>query len=94
MLIPFRSSWYYTPEMRGSASIKAVLPALCPSNSELDYQALGISNGGDASNYLKDLAERTIAEAEIETIRKDLLAYCKLDTLAMVKIWEVLQELN
>ena len=75
--------------MRGSASIKAVLPALCPSNSELDYQALGISNGGDASNYLKDLAERTIAEAEIE-----LLAYCKLDTLAMVKIWEVLQELN
>lgn len=80
--------------MRGSASIKAVLPALCPSNSELDYQALGISNGGDASNYLKDLAERTIAEAEIETIRKDLLAYCKLDTLAMVKIWEVLQELN
>jgi hypothetical protein len=80
--------------MRGSASIKAVLPALCPSNSELDYKALGISNGGDASNYLKALAERTIAEAELETIRKDLLAYCKLDTLAMVKIWEVLEELN
>ena len=36
-----------------------------------------MSNGGDASNYLKPLAEMTIAEAEIETIRKDLLAYCK-----------------
>lgn len=94
LLIPFRSSWYYKPEMRGSASIKAVLLALCPNDSELDYSSLNVSNGGDASNYLKALAEMTIAEAEIETIRKDLLAYCKLDTLAMVKIWEVLQELN
>lgn len=25
---------------------------------------------------------------EIETIRSNLLAYCKLDTLAMVEIWK------
>ena len=27
------------------------------------------------------------------TIKKDLLAYCKVDTLAMVKIWETLMQL-
>jgi hypothetical protein len=94
LLIPFRSSWYYKPEMRGSASIKAVLPALCHNDSELDYSSLNVSNGGDASNYLKALAEGTIPKEKIESIRKDLIAYCRLDTLAMVKIWEVLQELN
>jgi CRISPR/Cas system-associated exonuclease Cas4 (RecB family) len=94
LLIPFRSSWYYTPKMKGSASIKAVLPALCSHDPELNYKALGISNGDDASNYLKALAEGTIAEDNLETIRKDLLAYCKLDTLAMVKIWEVLKGLS
>ena len=90
LLIPFRNSWYYTPEMKGSASIKTVLPALCPNDRELDYKALDISNGGDASNTLKAFAEETVPKDEIQDLRKDLLAYCKLDTLAMVKIWEVL----
>ncbi len=30
LMIPFKQKWYYTPEMRGSYSIKAVLPALVP----------------------------------------------------------------
>ena len=34
-------------------------------------------------HLIKDAAEK-------EKIRKDLLAYCRLDTLAMVKIWEKL----
>lgn len=29
----------------------------------------------------------------LQCIREDLLAYCKLDTLAMVRIWEKLQEI-
>jgi hypothetical protein len=28
LMIPFQKKWYYTPEMKGSYSIKAVLPAL------------------------------------------------------------------
>lgn len=90
LIIPFRSSWYYVPAMQGSASIKKVLPALCANDPDLNYQSLKINNGGDASNYLKALAEGTIEDNQINPIRKDLLAYCKLDTLAMVKIWEVL----
>ena len=30
LLIPFRETWYYTKEMKGSFSIKSVLPALYP----------------------------------------------------------------
>ena len=93
LMIPFSRTWYYTPDMKGSASIKKVLPALCPNDVELDYNSLRISNGGDASNYLKGLAEKSIPLEEVEKIRNDLLAYCRLDTLAMVKIWEVLQQL-
>lgn len=93
LLIPFRSSWYYTAEMKGSASIKYVLPALCPNAPDLDYTTLKVGNGGDASNLLKALAEGSIPETKIQELRNDLLAYCKLDTLAMVKIWEVLQNL-
>ena len=37
---------------------------------------------------LVDLPPKEQAEA-----RKNLLAYCKLDTLAMVRVWEKLREI-
>ena len=92
LLIPFRNSWYYTHEMQGSASIKAVLPALCQNDKELSYKSLSIGNGSDASIILLALAEGRVKTKNQESIRQDLLAYCQLDTLAMVKIWEVLRE--
>ena len=46
LMIPFQQKWYYTPEMRGSYSIKYVLPALVP---ELSYNDLDIKEGGAAS---------------------------------------------
>jgi hypothetical protein len=30
LMIPFQKRWYYTPEMKGSCSIKQALPALVP----------------------------------------------------------------
>ena len=39
LMIPFQQKWCYTPEMRGSYSIKAILPALVP---ELSYNDLEI----------------------------------------------------
>ena len=47
LMIPFQQKWYYTPEMRGSYSIKYVLPALVP---ELSYDGLPIKEGATASN--------------------------------------------
>jgi hypothetical protein len=90
---PFQYKHYYHPKFKGKYSIKVVLPTLFPDDDELDYKKLGsIQNGGDAMDtfaklyLLKD-------KSEVKQIRKDLLAYCRLDTLAMVRIWEKLQEI-
>lgn len=87
LIVPFRGRGYYHPDFNGSFSIKSVLPAMFPNDDELDYKKLGsIQNGGDAMDtfanlyLLKDKSKR-------DEIRQDLLAYCHLDTLAMVKIW-------
>ena len=63
-----------------------MLPALFPDDPELDYHNLeGVHNGGEAMAIfpkIKDMSPEDQAKA-----RRDLLAYCKLDTLAMVKVW-------
>lgn len=92
LMIPFFKRWYYVKEMEGSYSIKYVLPALFPGNPELDYHNLPlVHNGGEASNTFMDLMNHT--EEEQKVIREGLLKYCKLDTLAMVKVWEKLKEI-
>ena len=78
---------YYHPAFHGSFSLKYVLPALVP---DMDYQNLAIQEGGMASlEYLRMIDPKTLA-AEKKEIRKNLLAYCGQDTLAMVRIREVL----
>jgi hypothetical protein len=89
LMTPFRSKQYYLPEMQGSYSIKYVLPALIP---ELSYSDLTISNGGDASATFYNLRNEVDTEKAIET-REDLLQYCGLDTLAMVKILEKIKSI-
>jgi len=86
---PFQSGAYYCRDMGGSFSIKSVLPALFPGNPELDYNELSIvKNGGDAMGIYATLHERL--PDEILEIRTALLAYCRLDTLAMVRILQKL----
>lgn len=86
---PFRKRDVYFWKMNGSYSLKSVLPALVP---ELSYDELEICDGRMAMEayrmicYLED-------EEETERIRGALLEYCKLDTLAMVKILEKIREL-
>ena len=73
--------------MKGSYSIKYVLPALVPS---LSYDDLDINNGSLASSIFANLHNISDLD-QIKKTRKHLLEYCKLDTLAMVKILEVLR---
>ena len=87
LLIPFQSGAYYHPKFNGSFSIKSVLPALFPDDNDLDYKALEIQNGSDASNQYARLHE-VGDKAERELVRSGLLRYCELDTLAMVRIHE------
>ena len=88
LIIPFKNSWYYSPKMKGKNSIKNVLPALVPGFS---YQDLEINNGILASQTFLNLS-RIENQKELDKTRNDLLEYCKLDTLAMVKIFEVLKK--
>lgn len=82
LMVPFQNQYYYTPEMKGSYSIKYVLPALV---KNLSYQGMEISNGAAASQAFYKLQIETNSQAR-ESIRNALLQYCKLDTLAMVEI--------
>ncbi|MDB4024012.1 DUF2779 domain-containing protein [Flavobacteriaceae bacterium] len=88
LMIPFQQKWYYIPEMKGSYSIKYVLPALVP---ELSYNDLEIKKGGTASNTFLSMVNGTF-EGDFEETRRQLLEYCELDTYAMVRILDKLRE--
>lgn len=90
LMLPFQKKYYYSPEMKGSYSIKAVLPALVP---ELSYDDLEINEGGLASIAYESLLTETDLMV-IAEVKQQLLAYCKLDTLAMVKILEKLHRVT
>ena len=85
-LLPIARNHYYHPSQHGSWSLKAVLPALCP---ELSYDVLdGVQDGNMAQQaYQEAIAPDTTGERK-EQLRQQLHDYCKLDTLAMVRIWQ------
>ncbi|MBR5259604.1 MAG: DUF2779 domain-containing protein [Eggerthellaceae bacterium] len=92
LMVPFRSGWVYLKAMQGSYSIKKVLPALCPDDPDLDYAALeGVHNGTEAIIAFEQLDDADPAKRP--EIREQLLRYCELDTLAMVKVHERLIEI-
>ena len=85
----FQGGMMYNKAMGGSFSIKSVLPALCPDNPDLDYKGLsGVQGGIEAMTAY--LALRKLPQEERDKIRQGLLAYCKLDTLAMAVIYKEL----
>ena len=83
-LLPWLRSYYYHPAMKGSWSIKAVLPTVAP---HLDYSQLDdVQNG-----TLAQLAYLEITDPQTEPATRDqkirnLLKYCELDTQAMVEV--------
>jgi len=79
---PFRKKDLYLWQMCGSHSIKEVLPALVP---DMNYSGLEISDGGMAMSAYFEMRESKDPE-KVERIRKNLLEYCGMDTLAMVKV--------
>ena len=92
LIDPFRAGDYYVPAMGGSFSIKSVLPALFPDEPSLNYHNLDdrCQNGGDAMTIFPRIKDMESEEAKAS--RQALLNYCKLDTWAMVKVWERLEQ--
>jgi hypothetical protein len=84
----FSDQAYVHPGFRGRTSIKAILPVLVPA---LSYKALAIQEGATATVRWNEIATGAVSEAEASRIAADLLAYCALDTRAMVEIWRVLE---
>lgn len=112
--------WYMHPEMKGSASIKAVLPAIWnntpwlheiewfkpyvkhdssgkitdPYHTLPEIDILGsdiqVKGGTDAIRAYQEMMYGASSKDESlkDKWRSMLLEYCKLDTLAMVVIWE------
>jgi hypothetical protein len=79
---------YTKSEFHGSASLKNVLPVLCP---ELSYTSLAIQEGGEASASWPVLTKGDISKFEKDKLASDMLTYCKRDTEAMVCILEQLE---
>jgi hypothetical protein len=86
-LLPIAQEHYYHPSQQGSWGIKQVLPAAVPT---LRYDALqGVQDGeGAMSAYREATASATCPERRT-LLRRQLLAYCRLDTYAMVRLWQV-----
>ncbi len=87
LMKPFESRYFYHPKMKGSHSIKKVLPALVPAMS---YDDMDIADGGDASARYMDCIKGLVSEKQKGKIFKNLRTYCGLDTLAEAKLVEAL----
>ncbi len=87
LMVPFQEKNYYHPAMKNSFSIKNLLHALVP---DLSYSDLTISSGSIAMTAFEHL-QTEMDMFKILEVRDQLLEYCKLDTLSMVKIFEKLE---
>lgn len=86
LMLIFQSQWYAHPDFRGSYSIKKVLPVLAP---ELSYKEMEVGEGATAMATWKRLVfELDVSPVERERLREAMLTYCKMDTFAMVRIWQ------
>ena len=92
-LLPVLREHAYHPQFQGSFSLKVVLPAMVP---ELTYKDLVIVDGLVASVEIARLlfVAGKLPESELDCVRRDLLAYCKRDTWAMVKLLERLRSIE
>ena len=86
LIIPFENKWYYTKNMKGSNSLKNVASSI---DAEIDFGTLIVSHGTVALSQYEELQTETDLLKILET-RDALREYCKMDTWAMVKVYEKL----
>ena len=75
--------------MRSLSNLK-ILPAACPDLSyDLSYDRLtGVADGAMAVEAYKEAVRPATTPERKAEIEKELLAYCHLDTLGLVRLWE------
>jgi hypothetical protein len=80
-----KSGLYVDSRFEGSNSIKKVLPVMVP---ELSYKDQAIQQGVAASTSWDMLTNPKTPKKKREQLKKDMLAYCERDTIAMVEIYK------
>lgn len=86
----FRDQLYEDPGAKGSYSIKNILPLLAP---DMSYEGMEIGDGATAMSSWHTVVYGGGGVERKEETRSALLQYCKLDTLAMVKVFWWLRDL-
>jgi hypothetical protein len=88
-LYPIVKDHYYHPDMMGSWSLKSVTACIAP---EMSYEKLQEVTDGMAAQraYLEIIMPGT-DNVRRENLRNKLFEYCKLDTIAMIRITRLLQ---
>jgi len=89
LFAPFRNFDYYNPNQNGSASLKAVLPAVTGKG----YEDLDINDGQLASMLFEKVTYGEVSDEERSKVQSDLAKYCALDTEGMIWIVDKLKEL-
>lgn len=88
-LYPLTKQHYYHPAMKGSWSIKVVLPTVAP---DLHYGDLEeVQDGMAAGRAYQEIIHGETEEDRREKLDQAMREYCKLDTLAMVLLAHFLQ---
>jgi Domain of unknown function(DUF2779) len=88
-LLPITRAYYYHPQMKGSWSIKTVLPAVVP---ELAYEGLGaVQDGMAAQDAYRELIHPATTEERRAQLKADLEKYCEHDTRALVELVRLLE---
>ena len=83
-LLPLARQHYYHRDMKGSWSMKALLRTVAP---DLDYASLGeVQDGQMAQLAYLELMNPTTSATRRVALSSSLLQYCKLDTLALVRL--------
>lgn len=90
-LLPVIRDNVYHPEFRGSFSLKQVLPALV---ADMSYEQMEVSNGAEAGLAWDKMLSLGDESAWRKQIRNTLLKYCGQDTLAMVRLLDVLKSVS
>lgn len=83
-LLPVTREAYYHRDMKGSWSMKAVLPTIAP---DLAYGLLGeVTDGSDAQVAYREAIQPETSVQRREGIERALRRYCGNDTLGMVRV--------
>ena len=89
LMTPFSKMWFVDKDFFGSASVKNVMPVLCP---ELSYKELDVSDGLLARRVWTETYLQGKHNAGKDQAYESLSKYCTLDTYAMVRILEELKK--